>query len=55
MKWMGLAVLLVVPLAYLMICAAVFLERQGIASFFRRSFAKIRKRFEGKRSNGSTN
>jgi|WetSurMetagenome_2_1015567.scaffolds.fasta_scaffold120144_2 hypothetical protein len=36
MKYTGFAVLLIVPLAFIMICAAVLLEQSGLMNFLRR-------------------
>lgn len=36
MKYTGFAVLLIVPLAFVMICGAVLLEQSGVMNFLRR-------------------
>lgn len=43
MIWSGFAVLLIVPAAFLMICAAVILERCGLFPLLRQLMGKVRR------------
>lgn len=41
MKYTGFAVLLIVPLAFVMICGAVLLEQWGVMNFLRRLWRAV--------------
>jgi len=45
MKYTGFAVLLIVPLAFIMICGAVLLEQSGLMNFLRRLLRAARSWF----------